>query len=193
MENFNDIKIGNIVIAYDEYSHDYIEHRIKIESVEHDEAYITEENPEGIVYYGIDLDREDDDDDFISVVTEGNFCGIEKFELWFGCLGNGITVCNKAVEENGDYKIVAHISEGGNIKFYVPETYIPRVEMASIIVIAAKQAAKFQIEFEKLPNINQYTIILDRVPHQKFMEYIKDRKPMAEKLPVMREYYYTIA
>lgn len=118
---------------------------------------------------------------------------IEKFELWFGCLGNGITVCIKAVEENGDYKIVAHISEGGNIKFCVPETHIPKTEMASIIVIAAKQAAKFQIEFEKLPNINQYTIILDRVPHQKFMEYIKDRRPMAEKLPAMREYYYTIA
>ena len=36
-----------------------------------------------------------------------------KFELWFGCLGNGTTVCNKAVTENGDYKKIAHISEGG--------------------------------------------------------------------------------
>lgn len=27
-----------------------------------------------------------------------------KFELFYICLGNGITVCNKAVEENGDYK-----------------------------------------------------------------------------------------
>lgn len=27
-----------------------------------------------------------------------------KFELFCGCLGNGTTVCNKAVTENGDYK-----------------------------------------------------------------------------------------
>lgn len=193
MKKFKDIKIGNIIIAYDEYSHDYIEHRIKIESIEHDELYITEENPDGMVCYGTDLDREEDDDDCMSVVTEGNFCRIEKFELWFGCLGNGITVCNKAVEEDGDYKIIAHISEGGNITFRVTETHIPRTEMASIIAVAARQEAKFQTEFEKLPDINQYTKILDRVPHQKFMEYIKDRRTIAEKLPAMREYYYTIA
>ena len=42
-----------------------------------------------------------------------------KFELFYGCLGNGTTVCNKAVEENGDYKKIAHISEGGNIRLYV--------------------------------------------------------------------------
>ena len=39
-----------------------------------------------------------------------------KFELFCGCLGNGTTVCNKAVTENGDYKKIAHISEGGNIR-----------------------------------------------------------------------------
>lgn len=35
--------------------------------------------------------------------------------------------------------------------------------------------------------------ITDRVQHQKFMEYIKDKRPMTEKLPAMREYFYTIA
>ena len=30
----------------------------------------------------------------------------KKFKLFFGCLGNGITVCNKAVIENGDYKTI---------------------------------------------------------------------------------------
>ena len=32
--------------------------------------------------------------------------------------------------------------------------------------------------------------ITDRVQHQKFMEYIKDKRPMTEKLPAMREYFY---
>ena len=52
-----------------------------------------------------------------------------KFELFCGCLGNGTTVCNKAVTENGDYKKIAHISEGGNIRLYVDESYIPAAEM----------------------------------------------------------------
>ena len=42
----------------------------------------------------------------------------KKFKLFLGCLEDGITVCNKAVEENGDYKKIAHISDRGNIKFY---------------------------------------------------------------------------
>ena len=49
----------------------------------------------------------------------------KKFELFIGYLGNGATVCNKAVCENGDYKQIAHISEAGNIKYYVPVDYIP--------------------------------------------------------------------
>lgn len=39
----------------------------------------------------------------------------EKFELFMCCLENGVTVCNKAVMENNDYKIIAHISQCGNI------------------------------------------------------------------------------
>lgn len=30
---------------------------------------------------------------------------MKKFELFMGCFGNGITVCNKAVQEHGDYKL----------------------------------------------------------------------------------------
>lgn len=55
-----------------------------------------------------------------------------KFELFCGCFGNGTTVCNKAVTENGDYKKIAHISEGGNIRLYVAESYIPADEMDEI-------------------------------------------------------------
>ena len=29
---------------------------------------------------------------------------MKNFELFMGYLGNGLTVCNKAVEEHGDYK-----------------------------------------------------------------------------------------
>lgn len=43
-----------------------------------------------------------------------------KFELFCGCFGNGTTVCNKAVTENGDYKKIAHISEGGTSGYTLP-------------------------------------------------------------------------
>lgn len=117
----------------------------------------------------------------------------ENFELWFGCFGNGITVCNKAVEKNGEYETIAHISDGGNIRLYVAESYIPAEAMENIRAMAKRNAAEFQKRFERLPESEQYGKIIDRVQHQKFMEYIKDKRPMTEKLPEMREYFYTIA
>lgn len=116
-----------------------------------------------------------------------------KFELFFGCLGNGVTVCNKAVMQNGDYKRVAHISNGGNIRFYVPESYIPDAEMEEIRDMANKMKQEFMTKFESLPAIKQYGIILeDEIPHHKFMEFIKDKRSLQEKILSMREYYYTI-
>lgn len=116
----------------------------------------------------------------------------KKFELWFGCFGNGTTVCNKAVEENGDYKKIAHISEGGNIRLYVAESYIPAEAMKKIRAMANRAKAEFMKRFESLPEVEQYGKILDRVQHQNFMEFVGDKRPLAEKLPGMREYYYSI-
>lgn len=117
---------------------------------------------------------------------------IGKFELFCCCLGNGTTVCNKAVEENGDYKKIAHISEGGNIRLYVAESYISAFEMEKIRAMAKRSAEGFQKRFESLPGVEQYGKILDQVSHNKFMEYVRDKRPLEEKLPTMREYYYTI-
>ena len=116
-----------------------------------------------------------------------------KFELFCGCFGNGTTVCNKAVTENGDYKKIAHISEGGNIRLYVAESYIPAEAMEKIRAMANRDKAEFMKRFESLPEVEQYGKLLDRVQHQKFMEFVGDKRPLAEKLPTMREYYYTIA
>ena len=115
-----------------------------------------------------------------------------KFELFFGCLGNGVTVCNKAVMQNGDYKMVAHISNGGNIRFYVPESYIPDAEMERIRAMANRTKREFMEKFESLPAIKQYGIILDCVPNSKFVEFADDKRSLQEKIPSMWEYYYTI-
>lgn len=66
---------------------------------------------------------------------------MKKFELFLGCFGNGITVCNKAVTENGDYKIIAHIRETGKIKWYVnPTSYVPGNALLKIEHTANVQA-----------------------------------------------------
>ena len=73
MKTFKDIKVGDIVIACDEYSHDYNEHVIQIGSIEYDAEYATENNPDGMICYGTDLDEEEWGDDYITFVHEGNF------------------------------------------------------------------------------------------------------------------------
>jgi hypothetical protein len=75
---FLDIHIGDKVIAFDEYSHDYVEHILRIDSIENDESYITDTNPNGVVFYGTDLEEEEWGDDYITFVHEGNFVRIIK-------------------------------------------------------------------------------------------------------------------
>ena len=85
MKTFLDIKIGDIVVVYDKYGHDYEEHRVKVDHIEFDKGFINGEyNPKGMRCYGIDLDfwneetQEYNTDEYISVVTEGNFVMIEE-------------------------------------------------------------------------------------------------------------------
>lgn len=84
-----------------------------------------------------------------------------KFELFMCCLGNGTTVCNKAVLEHGDYKTVAHISEHGVIKLYVPENYIPDDAMQKIKELAAKDKEKFLQKWNKKSTIDKYAYIME--------------------------------
>ena len=56
------------------------------------------------------------------------------FDIGMGYLGNGLTVWNRAVEVNGDYQNIAHISNEGEINYYVedlPENVIAEIEQAA--------------------------------------------------------------
>ena len=86
---------------------------------------------------------------------------MKNFKLWMGCLGNGITVCNSAVEESGDYKHIAHISDNGKIKLYVSENYIPVEDMQRIERTAAEQRKTFLTEWNKQSDIDKYEKLLD--------------------------------
>lgn len=40
-------------------------------------------------------------------------------KLMFGCLGNGISVCDTLHEKHGDYEKVAHIDTNRRVTYYV--------------------------------------------------------------------------
>ena len=58
-----------------------------------------------------------------------------SYDIGMGYLGNGLTVWNRAVEEHGDYQTIAHISNDGEIKYYVDE-------LPGYVVARIEQAAK---------------------------------------------------
>ena len=114
---------------------------------------------------------------------------MKKFELFMCCLGNGITLANKAVEENNEYKTIGHISEGGNIKLYIDESYIPKEDMAKIKSEAQQIQKKFRENFERQDIHKQYCTILNFFPIRKLLYYSLDDRLLEEKLPEVREYY----
>lgn len=65
-------KVGEKVICYDEYLHDYVEHTMLVRTIEKDPEMKTETNPEGVVLYGIDL-SDDNDESMICTVSEENY------------------------------------------------------------------------------------------------------------------------
>jgi len=42
----------------------------------------------------------------------------KNFDLGAFCMGNGTTISDRKREKYGDYKRVAHVSDGGTIKFW---------------------------------------------------------------------------
>ena len=95
---------------------------------------------------------------------------MKKFELFIGCLGNGLTVCNKAVEENGDYKTIAHIAECGKITWYVnPSTYVPGDALLRIEHDADAMHANFEKWLDSMPKTMQYEKLVDMVPLNIFL------------------------
>ena len=115
---------------------------------------------------------------------------MEKFKLWMGCLGNGITVCNSAVEEHGDYKYIAHIGNSGKIALYVPKSYIPIEDMQRIEQAAADQRKTFLNEWNKQSDIKKYEKLLDMLYLADLTEIINNRElSLAEKVKRLEAKY----
>ena len=115
---------------------------------------------------------------------------MKNFKLWMGCLGNGITVCNSAVEEHGDYKHIAHISDNGKITLYVSESYIPVEDMQRIEQAATEQRKTFLTEWNKHSDIEKYEKLLDMLYLADLTEIINNRElSLAEKVKRLEAKY----
>ena len=51
MEHITNVKVGDHVICFDEYLHDYEEHELIIHHIESDPEYATNTNPLGIICF----------------------------------------------------------------------------------------------------------------------------------------------
>ena len=116
----------------------------------------------------------------------------KKFELFMGCLGNGITVCNKAVIENGDYKTIAHIAECGKITWYVnPSIYVPDDARLKIEHQAKVQYLNWNNWLNRIPLMKRYETLLDKMPHTAFMYIIQNKEMSIEnKVEYMKNVCY---
>lgn len=115
----------------------------------------------------------------------------KKFELFMCCLGNGITVCNKAVLEQNDYKIIAHISHTGKIKWYVDYlSYVPDNALIRIKNAAHMEYIKWKTWFENLTPYQQYDYLLDNVSIDDMLEVFKMKCNLKGKIEYLLAKYY---
>lgn len=129
--------------------------------------------------------------------TNRKYKGKRQFELFLCCLGNGLTVCNKAVIEHGDYKQIAHIRDCGKIKWYVnPDSYVPESDREKIHRQAAGQKAKWEEWFSSMTQLQQYAFLMEHVPYRAFMEIVhgawKD-KSLDWQVRKLKEAYFEAA
>lgn len=114
---------------------------------------------------------------------------MKPFELFLCCLGNGITVCNKAVQESGDYKTIAHIRGNGKVKWYMnPQTYVPAPELEKIKRTARNQKETLEKWFASLSKMGQYAFLMDHIPLSDYPSIMQHMdSPLEYKIRLARE------
>lgn len=113
----------------------------------------------------------------------------KQFELFMGCLGNGITVCNKAKLIYGDYEYVAHISPQGRIAWHVPQDQIPKKEKQRILKAAEDQKEEFKSWWNVLDVWKKYEFFERNLPWKDFREVLTSNMSVEEKVKVLEQKY----
>ena len=118
-----------------------------------------------------------------------------KFELFMSRLGNGVTVCNSAVQEHGDYKMIAHIAECGKIKWYIAPHTVPADGLECIERTAAEERENWEKYLSSIGEVRAYGYLLERVPHADFMHIVRDMREAsrAEQVEYLKSAYIKAA
>ena len=90
-----------------------------------------------------------------------------------GCLGNGLTVANSAKEVNGDYEHIAHISNGGNITWYVKPESIPGQALLKIEHESNTMQTNFAANWKKRSSNAKMEIVLNFLPLDMFLKRVR--------------------
>jgi len=111
----------------------------------------------------------------------------ERFELFGGRLGNGITVCNKAVMEDGDFKRVCHISSEGEVNWYVPRSYCPAEALETIERWAKEEKDKYDRWFASIGAERRYAIRLERMKPRELVDYLAKQREARKKVEEIKK------
>lgn len=108
-----------------------------------------------------------------------------KYDIGMARKGNGITVYNKAEEESGDYKNVAHIDSKGKIKYYdkkVPSNIKKEIEKkaAEMVELTSESSMKFK-DILKESNV-QIGKVYSNPYAKSFVKEEEEERPQAEEL-----------
>lgn len=116
---------------------------------------------------------------------------MKKFELFMGCLGNGTTVCNKAVIENGDYKMIAHITECGKITWYVnPGSYVPGPDLLKIEHVADASRANWEKWLDNMPEFERLYRLYNMVPLNVYLHVSNADMTTEQKIEYLKNVVY---
>ena len=115
-----------------------------------------------------------------------------KFELFMGHLGNGLIVCNKAVEEHGDYKKVCHIQPWGKITWYTKTESIPGDAFEKIVAESERMKEKFNAWLDGMPVSKRYFTLFDYVPFGVQVNAIEMIGNTERKIEYMKNYLYEV-
>lgn len=89
------------------------------------------------------------------------------YDLFFGCLGSGITVANRNELVNNDYKTIAHIYDDGQVSYYLKD--LPRSVTNEIEAFARKEAQLYQGKLIKRKE--------DENLHNEWFTHLAESKP----------------
>lgn len=135
-------------------------------------------------------------DDYVRAMQEeglGDYLAQEApaeqptYDIGMGYLGNGLTVWNKAVEVNGDYQTIAHISPEGEISYRVSGLPTEVVETIERAAKTERQQARFIASYRRYAEIkhdNPDGIVLFQVGDF-FEMYGADAQTASEALNLM--------